>query len=136
MFRRVGRWLALAPCAVAAACATKTPDLVLNDDGHSVGVLVTGILRNVRCELQTGYFNALLHDARSTEAGPTGPRLNWLREYGAYITLSLQVREELAIDALAVPSFDLGGSASLLLGVSASKTNTAMRRASARFRAA
>lgn len=133
MFRPRGSWLTLAPCIVAAACATKTPDLVLNDDGRSVGMLVTGILRNVRCELQTGYFNALLEDLRGSAAAPAQARLGWLREYGAYITLSLQVREELAIDAFGSPTLDLGGAQTLLLGISAAKRNTAMRRASAKF---
>ncbi|BCW87220.1 hypothetical protein sos41_03480 [Alphaproteobacteria bacterium SO-S41] len=113
-------WISLCGALAVAGCASAVPEFVLSNDKSAVGTLVNNVMNHVKCELRSGYLRERTYDG---DAG----RLDWLKDSGAVVTLTLNVTEELSAGVDATPEFDLPGSDVLNLGLGTKYTQTAER---------
>jgi hypothetical protein len=104
--RKVTLAFALGLSALTAGCGTFVPGLEEFYDPQDTKTLVDAIVYHVQCEVQTEIQSLLIKDKEIADAKipvgrdrkPQGPRLDWLKTWGAQAILTLTVDEKTSVN--------------------------------------
>ncbi|WP_131829464.1 hypothetical protein [Teichococcus deserti] len=79
--------------ASLVGCGVVTPKMqMFSSDEREQGIEENRIINHIKCEIREGVRNALDHFSK--DAGATGKSVDWLRNWGAKVTLELTVNEK------------------------------------------
>jgi hypothetical protein len=111
MLGKVWRVLATTLAVAVSGCGTRVPSLQeLSPESDAEQKLVQAVVKSIHCDISNAVLNFLLPDRTNTVRQGA-----WLENWGAQVTITLQVEEKtaLAANALGMPGnalFTMGGS--------------------------
>ncbi len=76
-----------------AGCGLRTPNMqpyVADDDAYVEGLKEANLLNYVKCELRQSVLETFLNQANN----PNAPRVEWLRDWGAQVSMKITVDEK------------------------------------------
>src|SRR5262245_40518666 len=90
--------LILAVSCTLGACGFSVPEIEeFWGNPNDVSIKVNAITSQVKCELRESVRSLLADDANIAKRNGTPPQLDWLKDWGAQVTLTLTIIESSAV---------------------------------------